>query len=156
MIGSDLDLDADLPDADGQGFSLKAVLAFLTFFGFGGWITVSVGGAVWLAVIAGLVLGYTCMTLLAVLTGYIMRLGESGNRRVASVVGQTAEVYLLIPPSGQGVGRIHVRMDKRMVELEAVTKGAGLPSGSRVRVTEVIGDDRVVVEAVAHGARTLA
>jgi hypothetical protein len=143
----DFDTDIDMDGGDGQGtLSVKTILSFLTFSGFGGWGALSLGAPVWLVVVVALGVGYTCMSLLALLLVYLMRLGHDGGRDVQAVLQQRGEVYLLIPEKRQGNGLIHVRMGSRLVELEAVTNGPSIESGKLARVVQILGENRVLVE----------
>jgi len=151
LFGGEADLDfeteIDLDGGDGQGsFSVKTILSFLTFFGFGGWGALSLGAPAWLVVLIALGVGYSCMSLLALLLVYLMRLGYDGGRDVQTVLQQRGEVYLKVPSKRQGNGLIHVKMGSRLVELEAVTNGAEIESGKLARVVEILGENRVLVE----------
>jgi len=157
LLGGEADLDfetdIDIDGGGGQGsFSVKTVLSFLTFFGFGGWTAYIFGAPMWLVIIVALVVGYACMSLLALLLVYLMRLGHDGGRDVQSVLQQRGEVYLLIPANRQGNGLLHVRMGPRLVELEAVTNGAEIPSGRLARVVQILGENRVLVEEMPSTA----
>jgi len=125
---------------------MNAILSFFTFFGFGVWTALAFGAPMWLVLILALVVGYTCMSLLALMLVYLMRLGHDGGRDVQAVLQQRGEVYLLIPASRQGHGLIHVKMGSRLVELEAVTNGVEISSGKLARVVQILGDNRVLVE----------
>jgi hypothetical protein len=104
------------------------------------------GGAVWLAVIIGVAVGYACMSLLALFLVYLMRLGHDGGRDVQMVLQQRGEVYRKIPANRSGNGLIHVTMGTRLVELEAVTNGPEIDTGKTARVTEILDNNLVLVE----------
>ncbi|MFK8056956.1 MAG: hypothetical protein AB8F78_12610 [Saprospiraceae bacterium] len=143
----DFETDIDMDGGGGQGsFSIKTMLSFLTFFGFGGWSALAFGAPLWLVFVVAVIVGYTCMSLLALMLVYLMRLGHDGGRDVQSVLQQRGEVYLLIPAKRQGNGLIHVKMGSRLVELEAVTNGAEIASGKLARVVQILGENRVLVE----------
>lgn len=149
LAGGDADVDADIDVGGGAGaFSAKGILAFLTFFGLGGWVMLRAGSPVWLASVVGLGAGYAVMSVLAVLLARLRGLDADGGRRGDLMLRQEGDVYLTVPSSGRGVGRVQVRQGARLVEVEAVTKGPSIPSGSRARVVEVLGPGRVRVEAV--------
>lgn len=151
LIGGEVDLDVDTDiDLEGgsQGTSVKSILSFLTFFGFGSWAALSLGAPRWLAVVVGLGTGYACASLLALLLVYLMRLGHDGGRDVASVLQQRGEVYLAIPGQRGGSGRLHVMMGTRLVELEALTAGEAIPTGAQARVVELLPGGAVLVEAM--------
>ena len=149
LVGGDIDAEVDL-DAEVDGaFSIKGILAFLTFLGFGAWIMLRAGSPVWLSTLVGIGTGYAMMSVLAYLITYLLRFDADGGRRAAALLAQEGEVYLSVPAGGAGVGRMQVRQGARLVEVEAVTDAdAVIPSGSRARVVEVLGPGKVRVEAV--------
>ena len=149
VLGADIDIDAEADIDIGDGaFSVKGVLAFLAFFGLGAWIMARAGSPVWLSIVVGLIAGYAVMSLLTLMLAKLRGLDSSGNRIAQRLLLQEGEVYLTIPPSGQGAGRMQVRQGSRLVEVEALTLGASIPSGSRAKVVEVLGPARVLVEPI--------
>lgn len=149
LAGGDADAEVDL-DVGGGAFTLKGILAFLTFFGLGGLIVLRSGMPVWLATLVGLGVGYAMMSTIALLLARLRGLDTDGGRRREQLVGQEGEVYLRVPASGQGAGRIQVRQGARLVEVEALTKGPTIPSGARARIVEVLGEGSVLVEAIVR------
>ncbi len=149
LAGADTDADVDT-EFDSGGISIKGVLAFISFFGLGGWIMLRAGSPTWLAVVVGSGTGYAMMSLMALMLARLRRLDTDGGRRAENLLHQVGEVYLTVPASGQGVGRIQVRQGSRLVEVEAVTKGALIATGNRARVVEVLSPGRVLVEAIVR------
>ena len=63
-----------------------------------------------------------------------------------NAIGITGSVYLSIPPARSGLGKIHVQVQSRLVEYQAVTShGEPLPTGARVLVVDVVDSDTVDV-----------
>jgi hypothetical protein len=61
-------------------------------------------------------------------------------------VGQPAVVYLGVPGGRAGTGKVHLTLQNRLVELQAVTtQGAQLPTGADVIIVDVLGPDTVEV-----------
>jgi hypothetical protein len=54
-------------------------------------------------------------------------------------------VYLAVPGARDGAGKVHLTLQGRLVELQAVTPNDALPTGQRVLVIDVAGPDTVVV-----------
>ena len=125
---------ADGADAGMHMFSVRAVAGFFVMFGLVGWGGSQAGWSplVTLA-IAGLA-GVTTLLLVAWLLSLQTKLDASGNVDPREAVGLTARVYLRIPGSGSGNGKITVEVGGRALEFEAFTSGDELPTGSQVRV----------------------
>jgi hypothetical protein len=75
----------------------------------------------------------------------LARLTVSGTVNVRNAVGRTGGVYLRIPAGGQGEGKVTVEIQGRSLQLNAVTDGPSIPTGSRVTVVEVVGDETLKV-----------
>jgi len=63
-------------------------------------------------------------------------------------VGKTGEVYLPIPGTMSGFGKVQVTFSDRQHELKAITRGENLETGAMVKIVECI-DDKLVVERIA-------
>ena len=149
LIGADADLDADGDiDVDSSGlFSVKGILAFLAFFGGGGWLALRADWPLWIALIVGALFGYAVMSSLLYLLARLRGLDTSGTRRSEDLLGEEGTVYLFVPPAGQGIGRVQVRQGRRLVEVEAESAGPAIATGAPIRVVALLGEHRVQVEA---------
>ena len=76
-------------------------------------------------------------------------LSSSGSLNLHNAVGREGSCYLRIPAGSDGQGKVTVDMQGRSVELRAMTDGDEIPTGSRVRVVEVLGDETVKVAKIA-------
>ena len=126
-------------------FTARTVAAALAFFGAGGLAGESLGSARWLALLAAIVIGGAAMLAVAVVMRALLRLEDDGTVSVDNAVGATGTVYLSIPGQRQGTGKVHLTLQNRLVELQAVTPEATLPTGAAVLVVDVVGPDTVVV-----------
>ncbi len=156
--------DVDVPDDVGGGahhghharltdwmfgvLTFRTVIAALTFFGLIGLAlrnNESVGqtGAFALALGAGVVAMYSVHWMMVGLQS----LKADGTAHIENAVGTVAEVYLRVPPQGEGVGKVTVKIQGRTVEYRAVSEvGELIPSGANVRVVRVISPDTVQIE----------
>ena len=122
--------------------SFRSVVAAVTFFGLGGMVATSSGLPVYAAVLVGCGIGSAAMVLVAWLMRLLHTLGEAGNVRIDSAVGEMATVYLSIPGKRKGAGKVTVRLQNRTMEYQAVTAGdKTLPTGARVVVVGIVGSD---------------
>lgn len=160
MDDVDADADADIDTGDGpdaapargadglRWFTLLGVASLLAVTGWGGLALMEAALPVALAVALALAMGVGAMYLCALAMRGFRRLGERGNLTVTSAVGKFAEVYLPIPPGRAAGGKVMLKMQGRLVELDAVTDGAeALPTGARVVVKGLAGDGAVLVRA---------
>ena len=87
------------------------------------------------------------------LLGLIARLDSEGNEHIANAVGLPATVYVPIPATGKGVGKVQLSMQNRIVEYQAVTDGAELlKTGENVQVVAIKSNDTVEVRRVTVSA----
>jgi hypothetical protein len=143
-MGADTDLDADFnPDIphDTVGHEMKIIsLQTLSAFCMGaGWIglasyrllDLSPGMSSLVALIAGAAVGWMLVALLRAM----LRLQNSGNIELTDTVGLTGEVYIEIPESGRGSGRVKLVVREHMREFHAVQAGeVAIPTGAQVRI----------------------
>ena len=121
-------------------FSVRAVAAGLLFFGLAGMLA----GRAWFALPAAVAAALVAMISVAVTTRAMMRMESDGSVQISRAVGQTGEVYLGIPAGRAAPGKVHVTVQGRTVECQAVSEHA-LASGSAVLVVDVVGPDLVEV-----------
>jgi hypothetical protein len=120
--------------------SFKTLVAFVTFFGLGGLACLQAG----LSSVPSLAIALGAGFLALYLVGYLMtamsQLQSKGNIDFKNAVGERGRVYLRVPGSNAGLGKITLALQGRTVECKAVTRGPDIPSGSDVRVVSVAAD----------------
>ena len=130
--------------------SVRAISAGVAVFGASGLVLVGLVPG-WLAALVSIAPGLLVATLTAWLTRLMLRMEVSGTLRLQDAVGQSATVYLTIPPASTEAathGLIHLTLQGRSVELRAVTREAEpLKAGSSVVVLSV-SDNGEVAEVV--------
>ena len=67
-----------------------------------------------------------------------------------NTIGATGTVYVKVPAREQGAGKVLLTLQNRTVELEAVTPGEELPTGTQVVVSRMAGTEIVQVERLAE------
>ncbi|NOY42579.1 MAG: hypothetical protein GXP26_12185 [Planctomycetes bacterium] len=171
-IGADLDIDGiDVADADhhtswGQAgdadighpdasrifeiLSFRSVIAAVAFFGFAGKASLASGSTETKALLIGLAAGAGAMFGVYWLMTQIYKLRTAGNENILNALGKQASVYVAIPGQGNGMGKIQLAMQNRIVEYQAVSEQeATLKSGDQVVVIDILGPDKVLVEPAA-------
>ncbi len=151
--GADADTDFDASDIDlGDAgalsmvsfFSLRSIIAFLTFFGWAGYFWGDRGwGGLAIAVFAGAVM----MVLTTLLVWFFLRMQQSGNLRTADFLDRTGTVYLGIPAGRAAGGMVTVNLEGCTRQVRAVADEA-LPTGTNIRIQEAIGPECFLVKKV--------
>jgi hypothetical protein len=152
-LGGDHDADADHGESTTEGhgnlffgiLSFKALTAFAGVFGLVGLVVAnrSMGGAARVATATGA--GVVSMFLVAWVMRGLARLQASGTVDVRNALGASATVYLRIPGSRAGRGKVTVDVQGRSMEYAAVTDGDTLETGTLVTVESVEGEDLLKV-----------
>lgn len=129
-----------------QLFSIRALSAGVAFFGIAGLGASAAGLPGVIAGVAGSVAGIAAMVGVAWTMRSMLRLEHDGSIDIQRAIGVPARVYLPIPASQQGVGKVTLALQGRTVEYQAVTsEGEVLPTGAEVLIVEVRSDDTVEV-----------
>ncbi len=156
---ADADLDADLSSADGGDhfdsasdanasflklLSLKAIIAFATFFGLAGLACLRAELSMELTLVISLAAGCSGFLIVAYLMAALAKLNSQGNLDLHNAVGLRGKVYLRIPAEHSGTGRVSVALQGRRVECKAVTAGPELATGCQVQIVDSNTDSLVV------------
>lgn len=154
-FGSDVDVDAageaaDVADADGafSGFSFRTVVAFVTFFGVGGWAGLDSGLGQWSSVGIGLLSGSLAFWIVGLLLAQTHRLTSSGTVDIQNTLGTQARVYLIIGAERSSAGAVTVNVQGRSMQFKAITRGRELKTGALCKVVAVASSDTLEVEGV--------
>lgn len=154
---TDLDFDMDVETDTGFStdvsftiFSVRSFIAFFTFFGWSGVSVLGNGGSGMWAILMGLIAGIFAM----LIVGYIMyafaKLQDDGSvYNPYEAIDEIGKVYLRIPALKQGKGKIQIKLQGSIIEVEAVTnEPETIQTGTAVRVVDVLDRDVMVVEPV--------
>ena len=150
LLGLDHDAPHDVPGhgalSEGlQLFSLRALSAGVAFFGVGGLAGQLAGLPTLLTVATGAGLGVLAAAGMATLLRGMHRLERDNTFRLSATVGHSGTVYLGVPGGRAGAGKIHIEVQGRLMELDAITPDDELPTGTRVLVTDTIAPTTVIV-----------
>ena len=148
---TDVDFDGDSLDGlDASGgmdlFTIKNMINFFVGFGWGG---VTFGNAIeadWLLVLVAVLCGCLFVALFIFLFKQLMKIASNSAVGAEACVGLTADVYLRIPASRGGKGKIQISLQGVMREYNAVTdEPADINTGSSVKVLEQVNIDTLLV-----------
>ncbi len=155
LIGmGDFEFDADAAAADGLdasgGVDLFTVKNITNFFVGFGWAGISLRDVIetdWILLAVSVGFGILFVVIFILLFRQLMKLENNSAVGVEETVGKNADVYLRIPAGRGGKGKVQLSIKGAVKEYNAVTDEAeNIPSGTIVRITEIIGKDCVLVE----------
>jgi hypothetical protein len=143
--------DADMAvDHDGGidygFFTIKNFIAFFTIFGWTG-IALSKGNTSKpITILVALLAGIAIVSVMVLVMRSMSKLKQSGTFQIQQALHKTAETYLFIPASRNGFGKVHIRVQGSLRELNAITDDlADIPTGKLVKVTGVIDENILLV-----------
>ncbi len=159
LIGLDFDGDADIDvhaeadtgyhlDPDFTLLSVRSIIAFFTFFGWTGVLVLNRGGSTLAALGFASLAGFAAMSIVGYMLYVFSKLTQEGNLDLNEAVLQTGEVYLRIPANRNGLGKVHINVKGSLREMDAVTEGEALATGSRIRIIKLLDKNVMLVEPV--------
>ena len=150
--GMDADVDIDVDAEHGHSssaffgiLSFKALCAFAGIFGLAGLMMLRGEAAFQVRVLVACGAGVAAMFGVAWMMKSLSRLQASGTVRIRNAVGRIGKVYLRIPGSNDGVGKVTIDLQGRSMEFAAATDGEEIATGARVTVVAVEGDETLKV-----------
>lgn len=133
---------ADTGYADFKLISIRSVLAFMTFFGWGGIILGKYG---WPGFLGAFASGFSMMFVTAGIMCVIFRLQHSGNVTPEEYIGRHGTVYIGMPEGRAGAGKVTVTIGGSTNEIAAVSDEA-LATGATVIVVERLDERKFLVK----------
>ncbi len=128
-------------------FTFRGILAFLVVFGWVGIVMQSAEVELFITIPVATVFATIMMVAVAYLFKAVMRLKSNGVADNRNAVGAAGKVYLTIPPSRTGEGKVNVMLQGSYVERNAVTdETEAIPTGSEIVVLGTSGEASLVVK----------
>ncbi|TNE54133.1 MAG: hypothetical protein EP338_08190 [Bacteroidetes bacterium] len=159
LLGGDVDadVDADISDfeADDGGagfqfFTFKNFVAFFTIFGWTGVICQDYGLSTTPTILISTAAGLVMMFLTSLIFFWMFKLSHSGTLKIQNAVGAVGEVYLPVGANRSSIGKIQVKVQGALRELEAITDHPeDLKTTTIVKVTAVISAELLLVEKLS-------
>ncbi len=149
--GDDLgDADAEVDADTGVGFqffTFKNTVAFFAVFGWSGISCLDAGYSKSTTVIISMLCGLVMMTLMAVLFHYMKKLNDSGTLNMNNALDSIGEVYLTVGANRTSIGKVQVKVQGALRELEALTDyDTDLVQGNVIKVIEVTNNGILIIE----------
>jgi len=149
--GTDFDADFD-GDMDGHGafqlFTLRNLVNFMLGFSWTAIALKNIISAQWLLTLVSALVGIGLVVAMMYMFLGMSRLQQSGNMDVKGAVGATGTVYLTIPGQRGGAGKIHIKIQNTLREVDAVTEGDTIPTGAMIKVTAILEDSILIVTKI--------
>ena len=152
----DIDIDdgalddslTDVGDLDAlYFFTFRGIIAFFVVFGWVGIAMQSAGVSLGITLLVATVCGASMMVAIAYLFRAIMKLRSDGTADNRNALGVAGKVYLTVPPSRSGEGKVNIMLQGAYVERNAVTDEAEpIPTGHEIIVVGTSGQTSVVVK----------
>lgn len=145
-LDADFDGDTSVGDTPFQLFSFRNLVNFLLGFSWGGIsFYTTIPNKLVLGIVA-FVVGVIFLLLFFLIIRQLKKLEEDNSFKLPMCVGKTGNVYLTIPEKKSGAGLVQVSVNGTVKELNAVTPGEKIESGTLIRVTGIESDNLIIVE----------
>ncbi len=153
----DVDMDVDGGDfdfsghidtgfADFQLFSFRAIIAFITFFGWGGILLESDNQTISLLIALGC--GFFMMLITASALFLLLKLQDKGSNITANdILNSTGNVYLSIPSERKGKGKVTVNVNDCIRQVATIADEE-IKSGEAVKIIEIINESTFLVKKI--------
>lgn len=147
-VDADFNSDLDHTAAPFQLFSLRNLINFLMGLGWGGVCFYGlIENKIALTAVA-LLVGIVFVALFFLAIKQIQKLAEDNSFKIADTLQKTATVYLAIPATKSGKGKIQISVKGSTQELDAMTEGERIETGAVVKVVRTEGTSLVFVEKI--------
>jgi len=141
--------DAEIDGDTGIGFqfiSFKNLVGFFTIFGWSGIACIDAGLSIPLTIVISVVCGLIMMIIMASLFYFISKLADSGTLDYKNAIDSIGEVYLTIGANRSKMGKVHIRVQGALRELEALSDSIyELKSGTIVKVVDITSNGILIV-----------
>lgn len=151
--GGDFDADGDVDGFDGDGdsdgglsfFSVKGLTAFFALGGWCGFAAATYLDNVWLPILISVFTGTAALLGVGFAMRGLSKLQCEGTLVPEKLVGQSATVYVSVPPARGGRGKITLTAQGKYMELDAMTDSSDrLAVDEQVEISAMEGDCCIV------------
>ena len=149
--GGDIgDVDAEIDADTGAGFqffTFKNVVAFFAIFGWSGIASMDAGNTKSTTIFISIICGLAMMSIMAAMFYYISKLTSSGTLKMKNALNAIGEVYLTVGANRSRTGKIQIKIQGALRELEALTDyNEDLKQGKIIKVIEVTNNGLLIIE----------
>jgi hypothetical protein len=141
----DTSIDADT-GIEFQFISLKNLIGFFTIFGWSGIACIGEGISKPITILISVISGLIMMIIMAAMFHYMKKLADSGTLNYKNALDAVGEVYLTIGENRSRMGKVSVRVQGTLRELDALTDSfTELKSGTIIKVVDVTSNGILIV-----------
>lgn len=127
--------------------SFRTVTAGMTFFGLFGMAMQSAGASPSLQFSTAMVAGLAAFYGVHAIMRAVLKLARDNTLQIQRTVGEAGTIYLTVPAAKAGTGKVHVVVQGRLEEFQAITPYPDkLVVGAKVVVTGIVDGDTLTVE----------
>lgn len=149
--GDDIgDVDAEVDADTGVGFqffTFKNMVAFFTIFGWSGIASLDAENTKTITIIISIFSGFLMMTIMAAMFYYISKLSDSGTLKMKNALNAIGEVYLTVGANRSKIGKVQIKVQGSLRELEALTDtDIDLKQGTVITVVEVTSNGILIIK----------
>lgn len=136
----------DVFDGGLRLFTLRGLIAFFSVMGWVGTICCGNGMHLALSVVISVASGFAAMVVIAVLMKWLFSLQYDGTENIRDALGVSGTVYMRIPPSRTGKGKINAIIQGKLCEKYAVTdEETMINCDEEVTVVGISGEETLIV-----------
>ncbi|KJD31292.1 hypothetical protein PK35_15790 [Tamlana nanhaiensis] len=143
------DIDTEIEADTGIGFqfiTFKNLVGFFTIFGWSGIACLEANLPLPMVFVISFASGLLMMTIMASMFYFMKKLTDSGTLNYKNAIGAIGEVYLTIGENRSKMGKVSVRVQGSLRELDALTDNfEPLPSGTIIKVVDVTSNGILIV-----------
>ena len=157
FIGGDIDADVDADvdfDVDGGGFhffTIKNLIAFFTIFGWSGIAALDADFGKFATIAIATLCGIIMMLIMATMFYFVSKLNDSGTLNIQNAIGAIGEVYLTVGAERSRIGKVSVRIQGSLREMEALTdEDKDLATGTVVSVRAVTSNGILIIDRLTN------
>lgn len=146
MDHTDIDVDFDGSDTMDLGnginiFTMKNLVNFIMGFGWTGVCLKDTISSPLLLILASVLVGMAFVAMFVFIFTKTRKLEKNGAFNINDCQDRTAQVYIHIPAGGEGKGKVQISLNGAVHEFDAITDEDAIPSGTTIKVTEVLEGD---------------
>jgi membrane protein implicated in regulation of membrane protease activity len=118
-------------------FSFRNFINFLLGFGWGGIAFYNNFSQKGIVILLALIVGAVFVGLFFLIIKQIMKFSEDNTFDINKLKDKRGDVYLLIPAAMSGKGKVQISLKGSTHEIDAMTEGEAISSGSPVKVVSI-------------------
>jgi hypothetical protein len=154
FIGGDTgelgEVDAEIEADTGIGFqfiTFKNLIGFFTIFGWSGIACIDANLDKSITIVISIICGLVMMTIMAAMFYYMSKLNDSGTLNINNALNTIGEVYLTIGARRSKIGKVQVKIQGTLRELDALSDSeTDLKTGTVIKVIDTTSNGILIVK----------